>query len=202
MSNFESNGQQKARYSSNNIKMTKYFLSIALCTYNGERYLQEQLNSIAWQNRLPDELVICDDLSCDNTASVVKSFATKVDFPVHFLVNDKNIGSTKNFEKAISLCNGDIIILADQDDIWHPEKLMMIENSFLSSPEVGLVFSDAEIVDNNLSELQYNLWQSIDFNQWEQRYFLKKDKNYIFNFLVKKNAVAPVTTFFLTKKLN
>src|SRR4030095_14430308 len=88
------------------------FVSIALCSYNGERYLQEQLDSIAGQSRLPDELVVCDDRSLDETAEIIRAFASKVPFPVRLTINERNLGSTKNFEKAISLCRGDIILLS------------------------------------------------------------------------------------------
>ncbi|MCA1556539.1 MAG: glycosyltransferase, partial [Acidobacteria bacterium] len=83
--------------------------SIALCTYNGARYLPAQLDSIAAQTLLPDELVICDDCSTDETRDVITSFAARAPFAVRLYVNEVNLGSTKNFEQAISLCTGDII---------------------------------------------------------------------------------------------
>jgi len=84
-------------------------VSIALCTYNGEKFLAEQLKSIAGQTRLPDELVICDDCSQDATVDIVRGFAKVAPFSVRLLTNKTNAGSTKNFERAISLCEGDII---------------------------------------------------------------------------------------------
>jgi len=84
-----------------------------MCTYNGGRYVQAQLQSIAAQTRPPDELIICDDGSEDDTAYVIRSVAGTTGFPVSLLVNDERLGWTKNFEKAISLCEGDIIALAD-----------------------------------------------------------------------------------------
>lgn len=145
-------------------------LSIAMCTYNGARHLQEQLNSIARQTRLPDELVVCDDGSSDGTPEAVRKFAAGAPFVVRLYVNEKNLGSTRNFEKAISLCEGDVIALSDQDDVWLPEKLQRFEAEFAASPEVGLVFSDALVVDESLRPLDYTLWQSLEFTpQWQKR---------------------------------
>src|SRR5215467_4239016 len=108
-------------------------LSVALCTYNGSRFLQEQLGSIGSQSRPPDELVICDDGSSDDTVDIIKRFALNAPFPVKLEVNASNLGSTKNFELAVSLCCGDVIALSDQDDVWDATKLAKIERVFLDS---------------------------------------------------------------------
>ena len=78
-------------------------LSVAMCTYNGARYLQEQLESIAAQTRLPDELVVCDDCSSDGTRAILEEFKARVTFPVRLYFNEQNLRVWKNFEKAISL---------------------------------------------------------------------------------------------------
>ncbi|HEY2971172.1 MAG TPA: glycosyltransferase, partial [Pyrinomonadaceae bacterium] len=109
-------------------------ISVAMCTYNGAPYLREQLNSIAAQTRPPDELVVCDDVSADLTCEIVTSFAASVHFPVRLYVNEQNLGSTKNFERAIGLCEGDIIARSDQDDVWLPEKLRRIEDCLQRNP--------------------------------------------------------------------
>lgn len=176
--------------------MNKYHLSIAMCTYNGEKYLQEQLESIAWQTRLPDELVVCDDGSIDNTVEILNAFATIAPFPVHIFVNDINLGSTKNFEKAISLCKGDIIALSDQDDVWYADKLMCIERVFLDSAEVGLVFTDADVVDDKLNAIGYSLWQAINFNKRKQKKVLDGKA---LELLIKGNFVTGATMAFRSK---
>src|SRR3954470_17842517 len=94
--------------------------SVAMCTYNGARFLGEQLASVAAQTRPPDELVVCDDRSTDETASLVRDFAAAAPFRVRLHVNERNLGSTRNFERAVSLCEGDLIALSDQDDEWLP----------------------------------------------------------------------------------
>lgn len=101
----------------------KLSISVAMCTYNGSAFLQEQLDSIAAQTRLPDELVICDDGSSDSTVDIVERFAHGVSFRVQLFRNPQNLGSTRNFEQAMRLCTGDLIALSDQDDVWMPEKL-------------------------------------------------------------------------------
>lgn len=144
-------------------------ISVAMCTYNGARYLLEQLESIAAQTRPPDELVVCDDHSADATGDIVASFAASAAFMVRLYVNDRNLGSTKNFERAIRLCEGDLIALADQDDVWFPEKLARLEDAFLRQPGVGLVFTDAEVVDEQLRPVGYTLWESVGFDHAHRR---------------------------------
>ena len=127
-----------------------------MCTYNGAEFLPAQLESIAAQTRRPDEIVICDDASTDDTVSVISDFAR-----VH--INEKNLGSVRNFEQAISRCTGDIIALSDQDDVWRADKLQIIEAAFERNPRTGLVFSDAEIVDENLTPLNRRMWDEVGF---------------------------------------
>lgn len=162
-------------------------ISIAMCTYNGERYLQEQLDSIAMQTRPPDEMVICDDRSQDGTPQIARAFAAKSPFTVHFVANERNLGSTKNFEKAITLCQGDVIALSDQDDVWHPEKLRKIEEAFVTEPAVGLVFSDGDIVDQNLRPLGARLWDSAHVTPAQER-LIRRDR--FFEALLMHNIVT------------
>jgi glycosyltransferase involved in cell wall biosynthesis len=169
------------------------FVSIALCSYNGARYLQEQLDSIAGQSRLPDELVVCDDRSLDETAEIIRAFASKVSFPVRLTINERNLGSTKNFEKAVSLCRGDIILLSDQDDVWREDKIMRFEIAFVSAPSVGAVFSDAEVVDEHLRPMGYHLWESITFSPVQQKRLIRGKSVGV---LLKHNVVTGATLAF------
>jgi glycosyltransferase involved in cell wall biosynthesis len=133
-------------------------ISIALCTYNGARFLPEQLESFLVQSRLPDELVVCDDRSVDDTVPIVRAFADRAPFRVEININERNLGSTRNFEKAISRCTGDLIFLADQDDVWLPQKTEAIARAF-DDPAVVMCFSDAILVDENLEALGTGLWE-------------------------------------------
>src|ERR1700751_2230018 len=103
--------------------MRKLTISVALCAYNSSRYGEEQLESIASQSRLPDEVVICDDDSVDDTPSILERFRKEAPFDVRIHRNETNLGVTRNFEKAIALCSGDIIALSDCDDVWRGDKL-------------------------------------------------------------------------------
>ena len=128
-------------------------ISVAMCTYNGERYLREQLESIASQTRLPDELVICDDRSTDSTAEIIRNFADLAPFPVRFNLNPVNLGGaakgiTKNFEQACRLCTGDLIAFCDQDDVWLPQKLARMAQTMEEQPQLGGVFVDAQLIND------------------------------------------------------
>lgn len=138
-------------------------ISVAMCTYNGERFLSEQLASIAKQTRLPDELVVCDDRSTDRTVDIVREFGAAASYPVRVFVNERNLGFVANFERAIQLCNGDLIALSDQDDSWYPERLERSEQEFAAHPEVGLVFSDADLIDDQGQLTGTRLWPNFGF---------------------------------------
>lgn len=97
-------------------------ISIALATYNGEKYLRQQIESLYRQTIPFNKLVICDDCSCDNTVSIIEEYASK-DNRILFIRNDVNIGFRNNFQKAVGLCDGDYILLCDQDDIWLPNHI-------------------------------------------------------------------------------
>lgn len=168
-------------------------ISVAMCTYNGARYLPAQLQSIAAQIRQPDELVICDDKSGDATVSIAQDFARSVSFPVRITSNPGNIGSTKNFEQAIGTCSGSVITLCDQDDVWLPGKLAAIASVFEQQEKIDLVFSDATVVDDDLNPLGYSLWKAIRFTSPEQRMVRN---NLAFGMLLRHNTVTGATMAF------
>ena len=97
-------------------------VSVALCTYNGEKYIEQQLNSILNQNYPVEEIQIGDDGSSDKTIDIIDSFRKKFD-RLYLTINERRLGPLKNFENTIKRCRGQYICLADQDDIWYPEKL-------------------------------------------------------------------------------
>lgn len=180
----------------NNEGKCKLRISVAMCTYNGARFLSEQLESIAAQTRLPDEMVVCDDGSTDESIEIIKNFAQHAAFPVRLEINANNLGSTKNFEKAIGLCDGEVIGLADQDDIWYPKKLELFESVFLSRPSVGVVFSDADVMNENQVTLGYRLWASVGFSPARQKGFSNGRGTQL---LLNRNVVTGATMAFRTK---
>lgn len=142
-------------------------ISVAICTYNGAKFLPAQLESIASQSRRPDEIVICDDGSTDETESVIRQYASAP--VVVFFSNEQNLGSLKNFEQAVNLCSGDVIALSDQDDVWRKDKLELIETAFNANPKAGLVFSDSEIVDENLNSTGRRMWDEVGFDAHKRK---------------------------------
>lgn len=96
-------------------------ISIAMATYNGERYLREQLDSLYTQTRVPDEVVVCDDRSNDATRAILEEYNKR--YGLRYYINEVNLGVNKNFERAIRLCTGDYIAICDQDDVWMPQKI-------------------------------------------------------------------------------
>ncbi|MDO4551337.1 MAG: glycosyltransferase family 2 protein [Planctomycetia bacterium] len=121
--------------------------SIAMCTYNGAKFLEKQLQSFLEQTVLPDELIVCDDGSTDGTVKILESFAAKSPFPVQIHRNEKNLGYVRNFEKAGALCSKEIVYFSDQDDIWLPEKNEKTLNIFQEYTNIGLVLLNAQLMD-------------------------------------------------------
>jgi glycosyltransferase involved in cell wall biosynthesis len=127
-------------------------ISIAMATYNGEKYLQKQLDSFVNQTHQPYELVICDDGSSDRTIEILQKFKACTPFKVRIYENEENLGFAKNFEKALALCSGDIIFLSDQDDVWLPKKLERVRDEFLARPDIQLIINDGQIVHDDLRD--------------------------------------------------
>ena len=104
--------------------MTK--ISIAMATFNGERFIRQQLDGFARQTLLPSELVICDDGSTDSTISIINKFVLSAPFPVVIVHNSARLGYTANFLQAARMCQGELIAFSDQDDEWLPQKLARV----------------------------------------------------------------------------
>lgn len=152
--------------------MSSTLISVALCTYNGEKYLDEQLQSILNQTYQNLEIVIVDDCSTDQTISIIEIYAAK-DPRIKIYINDYNLGFNKNFEKAIGLTTGDYISISDQDDIWKPFKLELLLNNIKDN---WLIFSNSSFIDHNGIDVNKKLlenfslknrtYKSILLNNW------------------------------------
>src|SRR5260221_823959 len=123
-------------------------VSIAMATYNGQKHIQRQLDSLAAQTRIPDELVVCDDGSEDNTIAIVGAFANSSAFPVNIHKNDTRLGYRANFMRCANLCRSKLIAFSDQDDDWYPHKLETILKPF-SDAGVLLAYHNADIVTHD-----------------------------------------------------
>lgn len=122
-------------------------VSIAMATYNGGKYLARQLESFAAQTRLPDELIICDDGSTDDTPAIVRAFAERAPFRVRFAINPERLGYNRNFAHAIGLCAGEIIFVSDQDDVWYADKIETMVAALAAAPEMLSATCDQVIAD-------------------------------------------------------
>lgn len=127
-------------------------VSVAMATFNGARFLPEQLESIVSQSVAPIELIICDDGSSDDTQSIAEEFAARSGFPVQVHVNRSRLGYARNFRKAASLCSGELIAFCDQDDWWLPQRLEACTAHF-EDPEVQLLYHNAWLVDETRGRL-------------------------------------------------
>lgn len=133
-------------------------VSVAIATFRGGRFITEQLASITVQTHPPDEIVVFDDASDDGTIEVVQAFARSSSVPITIHRQESNVGVIVNFESAVHAATGDLIFLADQDDVWYPHKIQTMVDAFASDRDIGLVFSDADLVDEQLHPLGQTLW--------------------------------------------
>jgi glycosyltransferase involved in cell wall biosynthesis len=122
-------------------------ISVAMATYNGERYLPEMLQSLAAQTRLPDELVVRDDASDDGTVAIVKAFARRVPFRVEVIAGTERLGYAQNFATAGRACSGRVLFFADQDDTWRPTKLATVTQQVGRRRSPRAVFHDFALTD-------------------------------------------------------
>jgi glycosyltransferase involved in cell wall biosynthesis len=139
-------------------------ISVALIVYNGAQYIRTQLDSILAQTHKVDEIIICDDASLDNTKEILEDYKNKHPnlFFIHF--NKQNLGPTKNIEKAIQACTGELILLADQDDYWEAHKVETIIKWFEQNSTMNGVFTNGSLM-NSKGELdnKYSLWDVMSF---------------------------------------
>jgi glycosyltransferase involved in cell wall biosynthesis len=141
--------------------MSAMRVSIAMATFNGAAYVREQLDSFVAQTVLPDELVISDDRSDDDTLQIIERFAETAPFRVQWLRNDTTLGYAGNFSRALSMASGDIVFISDQDDVWFPEKIARITDVFREDPRALVVMNDAEFTDAHLARTGVTKLQQI-----------------------------------------
>jgi glycosyltransferase involved in cell wall biosynthesis len=172
-------------------------ISVALCTFNGARFLSGQLASLAEQTLLPTELVVCDDASDDGTWHLLEAFRHRAPFPVRLHRNANRLGIGQNFEQAIRHCFGDVIALCDQDDVWLPDKLMLYSQRFMDGADA--VCCDARITNAMLVPLGYTLWDRVTFTGSQRR---MAGEGRMLEVLLKHYVVAGATLAFRTELRN
>jgi glycosyltransferase involved in cell wall biosynthesis len=140
-------------------------LSVALCTYNGERYVAEQFDSILSGEVLPTEIVVADDGSTDGTLVRVRDALARAEslgITVQLLPDRLGLGVTANFERAIAATTGEVVVLSDQDDVWHPSRLADVATAFSADPRLLFQHNNARLVDENGEPLGLTLFEALE----------------------------------------
>ena len=166
-------------------------ISVAMCTYNGEHYIEQQIKSILSQTKLPDEIVVCDDGSTDNTLQIINDLAKKTHVPIRVFENKTNLGFIQNFQQALTLCNGDLIFLSDQDDEWVKDKIDTIVHYFQEQQHLEVVFTNA-ILKRNEVLTDIRLWDVVGFNAFELKH-CQTSKGLLSRFLINSNVATGAT---------
>ena len=141
-------------------------ISVALCTYNGEKFISEQLESILNQTVGVDEIIICDDKSTDKTVSICEEILSKSGMDYKVSVNECSLGVSGNFLKALKMTTGDYIFTCDQDDVWHKDKVEIFISEVNKSNKL-LYFSNGDLVNSKNESLNKTLWESINLSFFE-----------------------------------
>ena len=145
-------------------------ISIAMATYNGEQFLDEQLRSLNEQVKPPREMVVCDDQSTDRTRDLLTRFARKASFPVKLFTNDRRLGWRENFLQAAKLCSSEYIAFCDQDDIWLKEKLAVVE-SYLRRNQCMLLQHGFRLIDDWGNVITEELdWEYLELHEVPWRF--------------------------------
>ncbi len=166
-------------------------LSVALCSYNGEHYIKEQLLSILNQTRGVDEIIVCDDSSTDGTVGIVEEVKKGCDVAIKIYRNQQSIGVCANFAKAMQLCSGDIVFLSDQDDVWREDKVEHIVKWFEANPRKSAVFTNADLIDDHGDCFtEKTLFDVVAFGKKSQKLF---DRGMDFEVFVKHNRATGAT---------
>ncbi|MBN8737685.1 MAG: glycosyltransferase family 2 protein [Xanthomonadales bacterium] len=144
--------------------------SVILCTYNGARFLRAQWDSLLAQARLPDEIVVRDDASTDATYATLEGLACEAEafgVRVHLTRNASNLGYVANFGAALVDASGDVVFLCDQDDTWHPDKLVMLASEFERRTELLLLCTDACRINIAGAGLRHSLFEVLRVSRSE-----------------------------------
>lgn len=175
-------------------------ISVALCTYNGARFIVEQMRSICGQSLPPDEIVLSDDGSIDDTVTLAQGVVAEhclahpdCRIGLRCIVNDAPLGVTRNFQQAIGLCSHELIALSDQDDVWHRNKLSSMVQRFAAEPALTLLHTDADLVDAAGNPLGLSLFRALRVTRTE---LARVAQGRAFEVLLHRNLVTGATAMF------
>jgi glycosyltransferase involved in cell wall biosynthesis len=164
-----------------------------MCTHNGAPHVADQVRSIIEQLEPDDELIVSDDASSDETVERVLDIASTSAAPIHIAVNGETKGVIANFEGAIGRGSGDIVVLADQDDVWHPDKIALVRREFAARPDLLAVFSNARLLEGSTPSSTKTLWQANGVDRFALR---RLRKGLAFEQLLRRNVVTGATMAF------
>lgn len=146
-------------------------VTAVVCTFNGAAWLGEQLQTLLTQSRIPNEIVIGDDASTDDTWAMIEGFATQARARgIHMSTtrNAERLGYVGNFSRALARATGDIVFLCDQDDAWHPDKIATMVGRFEADPALTFLHSDARLVDANGKDMGHGLFEALELSTHER----------------------------------
>lgn len=152
-------------------------ISVCMATYNGEKFIKKQIDSILYQLNTNDEIIIVDDCSVDKTLKIIKEYREN---RIKIFKNSVNKGVNISFEKAIKLAKNSIIFMADQDDIWIKGRIELMVNKLIQSRKI-LVTTNYKIIDSNDKKID------IHVQKIKERYSTKHFHNTVEIFLGKAN---------------
>ena len=149
-------------------------LSIVMTTYNGIRYIEEQLESIVNQERKADEVLIFDDGSNDGTPEFIEKYIikNKLNNTWKVIVNEENKGWRRNFVEGIWSSTGDLVFPCDQDDIWHKDKLKVMEDIMINNPQIKVLTTNVtNLYDNSKREQSSDQNEKLEKVSWTKHIF-------------------------------
>lgn len=167
--------------------------AVVMCTYNGERFVAEQIASVLAQTRRPDELVVVDDASTDGTWAILQRECAQAEvagIAVILRRNAANLGYVANFDRALGLADAELLFLCDQDDVWHPHKIERMAQEFERRPELDLLHTDARLVDANGEPLGCGLFEALEMTPDE---LALEHAGRAFEVLLRRNVVTGAT---------
>jgi len=177
-------------------------VSVALCTYNGARYIAEQIDSILSQELVPTEIVLADDGSTDGTVELAwRAYAAHVDSTVKLRVlpPQAHLGVTRNFERAVLAAENELIALCDQDDVWRSDRLSSAVLSFDRDPSLLLQHSDATLIDATGNSVGSTLLDALRLSPRERGAIADGQA---FSAYIRRNLVTGATVIFRRRLLD
>ena len=172
-------------------------ITVGIVTYNSEKYLGEQLDSILRQTTSVNEIVVVDDASTDQTISLLNGYATQYPDLFRIIRNEKNKGARKNFETVLSQSRGEVIFLSDHDDAWMEDKVEKAIKWFNEHPDKKVVFTNAVFMDEESNPLPSTLWDVVGFTATVRQYTQTPPD--LLRYLLKHGRVVTGATLIIKK---